>query len=224
MPALQFSVVTSVTEVLAAWWVYCFMYTLYTLHHSVSSAHVVVDNTIPALCCACTCTFIRMCIHAGLSDCFSVHSVLCVCPCRLVWMVVDLMCSVWVVWIRPKWATWLYFCLCLSLQVCQSDGGQGWWGIGSVTSAQMADVTTSIWVDIHNVIYTLMHKKTRHHMWPTDLLPVVEHSLVSSMKALLTLMWVAVPSLKCTYVWPMWVVAFPFLSMHLYMQETITVL
>ena len=35
--------------------------------------------------------YIRMCIHAGLSDCLSVHSVLCVCPCRLVRMVVGLM-------------------------------------------------------------------------------------------------------------------------------------
>ena len=44
------------------------MYAQCTLHHSISSAHVVVDNAILALCCSCTCTYIRTYVH----------------PCRLV--------------------------------------------------------------------------------------------------------------------------------------------
>ena len=35
--------------------------------------------------------------------------------------------------------------VCLSLQGCQSDGKEGWWGIASVASATIGDVTTSVW-------------------------------------------------------------------------------
>ena len=50
-----------------------------------------------------------------------------------------------------------FFCLRLSLQGCQSDGGDGWWGIASVTSAQMGDVTTSDWT------FTMSYTNTQQH-------------------------------------------------------------
>ena len=55
-----------------------------------------------------------------------------------------------------------FFCLRLSLQVCQSDGKEGWWGIGSVTSAKIGDVTTSGWT--FTMSYTNAQQKKASHV------------------------------------------------------------
>ena len=53
-------------------------------------------------------------------------------------------------------------CLRLSLQGCQSDGKDGWWGIASVKSAQMGEVTTSGWT--FTISYSNAQQKKASHV------------------------------------------------------------
>ena len=94
------------------------------------------------------------------------------------------------------------FCpLCLSLQACEDGGGPNVFGIASVDSAQFGDVFTYDWT--FTMSYTnAQQAKASHATYLLDASGGTQFSFISEDPPN-TYVSCAVPSSKCTYVWPM---------------------